>query len=292
MNLKARLSWTRLLTLVVLLFSSPALLHCGGKSGSSAKQEDRLWIYKKKHTNMYSWKDDIQLGEQVLEKQLAEFEKKGIAVNPPEQLRLRRRINRIVKKLAKVSDYPSLPYEVHIFDMPEVANAFCLPGGKIGVFTGIFDPEKGLINKKSDDEIAAVLGHEIAHATMRHVTRRLTTYNSLGVLGSIISVGIGQSAGASTQSLFETVFQTGASLYFPSYSRKYEREADKVGFYYLAKAGFDPKAAIAIWARVDKRRKGAKTSFFATHPSGGERAKNLTRYLQDAYAVQGKTDAK
>jgi predicted Zn-dependent protease len=255
----------------------------------SAKKKGHLWDYKRKHFNMYSLSQEIAIGDHFIKEQIKAFEKKQWRVDPPEYAATKTRIEKIVKRLAAVSDIPSLPYKVHIFEKSDVVNAICLPGGKIGVFTGLFDKEKGLVDQKSDDEIAAVLAHEIAHATQRHVTRRLTTYNSIGLVGNLLSLGVSRGAGENWGDLVGTIFNTGSLLYFPSYSRKYEKEADQVGFYYLVKAGFDPTAAIRIWERAAERAKAkgkkTETSFFATHPASGERAETLKAYLPDIAAI-------
>lgn len=268
----------RLMTLVlVTFFMQPA----------HAKKTRHLWEYKKSHFNMYSLNDDLDIGKTVQKQQMDAFQKKNIAMDPPHYAATKKRIETIVARLAKVSDMPGLPYEVHIYDMPDVVNAYCMPGGKIGIFTGLFDSKKGLVNEKSDDEIAAVLGHEMAHATMRHVTRTMTTYNGLGVLGSLLSVGVQKSVGANWQSVFDQVFSTSASLSFPSYSRRYEKEADQVGFYYMVKAGFDPNAAVQIWQRAaEKKNKNDKTTFFSDHPGNRDRANQLRAYLPDAESVK------
>lgn len=246
----------------------------------------RLWDYKKSHFNMYSWADEVKIGEAVQKRQIESFEKKHLAVDPPAKDSLKKRVEAIVSRLAKVSDMPEFPYEAHIYDKPDVVNAFCMPGGKIGVFTGIFAHEKGLINESSDDEIAAVLSHEIAHATLRHVTRQMTTAGGLNILGGLISIGVGTGAGGHWQSVFNQVFSTGAQLYLPNYTRAHEAEADQVGLYYMTKAGFDPAAAVRIWERAAKRGEHAKTSFFSTHPGSLDRAAYLRKYLVDAREVR------
>ncbi|OVE82039.1 hypothetical protein BVY03_01965 [bacterium K02(2017)] len=259
------------------------------KKSKRRKGKKRLWEYKRSHFNYYSVNNEIEIGKRYMKKQVDVFNKKKLGVNPNFFAKDKKRIDKIVKRLAAVSDQPDLPFEVTIFDKKDVANAYCLPGGKIGVFTGIFDKQKGLIDLKSDDEIAAVLAHEIAHATMRHVTRRMTTYNSLGILGNLLTIGIGGGAGTNWGYLASQVFNTGTYLFLPGYSRKHEREADKVGFYYMVKAGFDPQAAITVWDRAAKRKKKkgkkSKTNFFASHPASGERADALRAYLNDAKLV-------
>lgn len=249
----------------------------------------RLWDYKTARFNMYSLGDEVKIGEAVQKRQIESFGKKNLAVDPPAKENLKKRVEKIVSRLAKVSDVPDFPYEVHIYDKPDVVNAFCMPGGKIGVFTGIFDPKKGLIDEASDDEIAAVLSHEIAHATLRHVTRQMTTAGGLNILGGLISLGVGAGAGGNWQSVFNQVFSTGAQLYLPSYTRAHEAEADQVGLYYMTKAGFRPEAAVRIWERAAKQGDHDKTSFFSTHPGSLDRAAYLRKYLVDAREVQEQT---
>lgn len=260
------------------------------KSKKSKKSSGHLWEYKTRHFNMYSIKQEIDIGTHYMQAQIKYFQKKGWKVDPPEYAATKKRIENIVKKIAVVSDLSMLPFEVHIFDKPDIVNAYCLPGGKIGVFTGIFNKEKGLVNEKSDDEIAAVIGHEIAHATMRHVTRRLTTYNSIGFVGNLVSLGVSRSAGGNWASLTDSLFDVGTMLYMPGYSRKYESEADQVGFYYMVKAGYDPQAAITIWERAAERNqqkgKKDKTSFFDSHPASGERANELRDWLPDVAVIK------
>lgn len=260
------------------------------------KDAGHLWEYKRQHFNMYSMQDEIKLGTQAQDEQQRNFKKKKIAIDPPQHAALKSRIQNIVNRIAKVSDMPFLPFEVHIYDKPKVVNAYCMPGGKIGVFTGLFDKEKGLVNPNSDDEIAAVLSHEIAHATMRHVTRQITTYQGVGFLGGLISLGIGAGAGRQAESVFANVFQTGTGLLMPGYTRAHEKEADRVGFYYMTLAGFDPQAAINIWDRAAKRKKekgkSDKTSFFDSHPANGDRANYLRGFLGDIETVRAQQKSK
>lgn len=258
------------------------------KSKKTSKNKKRLWEYKKKHFNLYSLKSDIKFGEKYMKLQINEFKKQGIGVDLPKHAALKSRVEKIVKRIAAVSDLPDLPYEVHIFDKPDIVNAFCMPGGKIGVFSGLFDKEKGFVDMNSDDQIAAVMAHEISHATMRHVTRRLTTNQGLSLVGTAASIGLGSGIGKEAQMIFENLYFVGLNLYFPSYSRKYEKEADQVGLYYMAKAKFDTQAAVDIWEKAASRggTNSKKTHFFASHPASGERAKSLSNWLPDAQLVK------
>lgn len=273
---------------IIFLLTTPAI-GCGGKgsSKSSKSKYSHLWEYRTKFSNFYSEKDDIKIGDYVMNLQIKEFKKKDVGIDLPKHRALRNRIQRVVKRIALVSDKPNFPYEVHIFDRPDIVNAYCLPGGKIGVFTGLFDKEKGFVDPKNNSQIAAVIGHEIAHATLRHVTRRLTRLQTWGFLGMMASIAIGQGVGGQAQYAFNQVFSLGTNLYLPGYSRKYERAADKVGFYYMSKARYNPQAAIDIWKKAAAKggRNTKKTHFFASHPASGVRAKNLERWLPEATLI-------
>ncbi|MCP5464330.1 MAG: M48 family metallopeptidase [Deltaproteobacteria bacterium] len=291
-------SWVRSCVLLsVLVLSLGACAGSGGKSvytSSSAQNSQsfpktKLGNYKRNHFNLYAIKDEITIGTRFMEKQKKEFAKKGWEVDPKNQAALKKRIETIVMRLAKVSDLPDLPYEVTLFKKDDVANAFCLPGGKMGVFTGLFDPKKGLVDRNNDAQIAAILAHEMAHASMRHVTRRMTSYTGLGIVGTVLTAGVAGQLGQDWGYLANQVFYTGTSLFLPSYSRRHESEADRVGLFYMARAGYDPGAAIAVWEKASAlaAQKGKNnTEFFDSHPASGERANLLRSYHADAVQIQ------
>lgn len=230
--------------------------------------------------NYYSVGSDVKLGEQVMKQQIGALKntnkKMDEEADPVELQRLRR----IVKKIVAVSHIPNFPYEVHLADV-DIVNAWCAPGGKIMVYTGLWDPEKGLVKKGDDEELAAVLGHEISHATARHVTERLSRLTTVQIVGSVASSAIAKAGSPQGQDLFNEVFAKGMNVYVPSYSRSSESEADKIGFFYMANAGYNPQAAIRVWERAFQKR-GDKTSIFASHPASGERAKALKALLPQA----------
>lgn len=279
--------------LILLVFVFAFSLACAGSEKSphaTGPEEKHLWEYRTDHFNMYSVQDSIKIGETVQKQQMEAFRKKGLDVDSAKHAKLRSRLQRIMNDLAQVSDLPALPYEIHVYDKPDVVNAFALPGGKLGIFTGLFDPEKGLVDINSDDEIAAVLGHEISHATLRHVTRRLTTLSSVSILGNLATIALGQSFGGEWARVFSQVYSAGVNLYLPTYSRSHETEADQVGFYYMVKAGYDAQAAIRVWERAAQRAREAgktdRTSFMATHPGSADRAYYLSGFLDDVSEVK------
>jgi metalloendopeptidase OMA1, mitochondrial len=192
------------------------------------------------------------------------------------------KLNRILEKLRPHTLMSDLPYEVHYVDHKTV-NAVCYPAGHILFFKGIFDPKQGLIDPNNEDEIAAVMGHEIAHATLRHSYRTHRKAQTTSILGNIASIFVG-SAGSAASQIFSAVFDVTTGLYFPSHSRKQEAASDLEGVYTMMGAGYDPASAVTLWERAAQRKGGGKTSFFATHPSSRHRAKLLQAHIDNIRA--------
>ncbi|MBI4126993.1 MAG: M48 family metallopeptidase [Deltaproteobacteria bacterium] len=247
-------------------------------------------ITGKSTLNYYKIEDEPKLGQQVLEAQTAELKHQKKAIDSKKNAKDVKRIRTIVKRLAKVSHHPEFPFEAHLADLP-IVNAWCAPGGKIMVYEGLWDPKEGLIEKGNDAQLAAVLGHEIAHATARHVTESLSKNMTIAIAGAVASSAIA-SGSAEGADLFGQMFDQGMNLFIPSYSRKNELEADRIGLLYMAEAGYDPREAVKIWKKAAKGKKGERTSIFASHPASGERAKQLEKYLPEAIKVYEKRQAK
>ncbi len=241
------------------------------------------YVTGKSSYNWFSLDTDVKLGSQVLQAQEGSFKKENISIDSEKNRDMLLRIKKIVERVRKVSHIPDLPYEVHLADAP-VVNAWAAPGGKMMVYEGLWDPEKGLVKKDSDEELAAVLSHEIAHCTARHVTEAISQQVTIGLVGVAVSSAIAGAGSAAGANLFDQVFTQGMNIYVPSYSRKNEAEADKIGLFYMAKAGYDPRAAVELWKRAAEK-KGDSTSIYASHPSNGERAKALEKYLPQAMEI-------
>jgi Putative Zn-dependent protease, contains TPR repeats len=241
------------------------------------------YVTGKSSYNWFKVSDDVGLGKQVLGAQLQAFQGKNVKVDESADQEMLQRLEAIVNNLAEVSHLPNLPYEVHLADAP-IVNAWAAPGGKIMVYSGLWDPKKGLVNKLSDDEIAAVLAHEMAHATARHVTESLSKNMTIMLAGTVVSTGIAAGGSATGANIFEQFFSTGFNIYAPSYSRKNELEADRIGLFYMAKAGYNPQAAVEVWQRAARTR-GDPYSIFASHPPSGERAKQLAVLLPQAMEI-------
>ncbi len=160
-------------------------------------------------------------------------------------------------------------WEVNVIADAQI-NAFCMPGGKIGVFTGIIEKLK-----LTDDELAMVIGHEVAHALREHARERAAK-NSLtelgaGLVSSVLGLGdIGRMA-----------VGAGAQLVTLGFSRANETDADLVGLDVAARAGFDPRAAIRVWEKMSVAAKGAPPQWLSTHPAGTTRIAEIRKHLQE-----------
>jgi predicted Zn-dependent protease len=169
--------------------------------------------------------------------------------------------NAIIRELPE--PYSDQDWEIEVFDSDEI-NAFALPGGNIGVFAGIFKVAENV------DQLATVLGHEVAHVTEQHSLERYNreATTQIGVVGAAVATGTGQ-AGAD---LFGMAAQLGLSLPF---SRADEAEADTVGLKYMAAAGFDPRQSVPLWQNMQKKNKLGPPQFLSTHPSPDNRIDEL-----------------
>lgn len=249
------------------------------------------FITGKSTLNYYSLGSDIKLGEYVMKAQLASLEKNHKRIDEAADPKELQRLRRIVQNITAVSHIPNFPYEVHLADV-DIVNASCAPGGKIMVWTGLWQPRKGLVMQGNDDEVAAVLAHEIAHATARHVTERLSSLSTMVLVGEVAASVIQGTGSATGSDVFRQIFYGGLDIYVPSYSRRSESEADRIGLFYMAKAGYNPQAAVTLWERAAKADKNDKTSVFASHPASGARATALKKLLPQAMAVYQETKRK
>lgn len=190
-------------------------------------------------------------------------------------------VQRAGKRIAGVANLPNAQWEFVLFDSPE-ANAWCLPGGKVGVYTGI------LPITKDETGLATVVGHEVAHATAHHGAERMSQ-QMVAQLGGSAAGALASGTSQATQTLVGQAYgvasQVGVLLPF---SRKQEAEADYIGLLYMARAGYDPAAAIAFWQRFAEynRQHGGSQglSFLRTHPLDEQRIQDLKAELPKAQA--------
>jgi predicted Zn-dependent protease len=162
-------------------------------------------------------------------------------------------------------------WEINVIDS-ELINAFCMPGGKIVVYSG-------LINKldATNDELAAVIGHEIAHALREHGRERMSSalVQQVGILGFAIYLSNQEGSFLSKQAILQGV-ALGTTLFFalPN-SREQEREADDMGIELMAVSGYNPIAAVSLWRKMDAQSDSKPPEFLSTHPSNENRIEDL-----------------
>jgi predicted Zn-dependent protease len=161
-------------------------------------------------------------------------------------------------------------WEVNLFISDQV-NAFCMPGGKIAFYTGII--EKLNLN---DDEVATVMGHEIAHALREHARDRIAKAQLSNLGASVLSSALGLG------SLGGQALGQGLQILGLSFSRADERDADLVGMDIAARAGYDPRAGISLWQKMGQLSKDKQPEWLSTHPSGDSRIYEIQRNINEA----------
>jgi predicted Zn-dependent protease len=168
-------------------------------------------------------------------------------------------------------------WEYNLVD-DKAVNAWCMPGGKIVVYTGL------LPISQNEAALAVVMGHEVSHAIFQHGNERMSQQLGAQAVGTGLSVALANKP-VETQNLFLTAFGVGAQagLLLP-YSRKHELEADRYGLWWAAMAGYNPQEAIPLWERMEKASQGSQKppEFLSTHPSEGTRIEQLQKYMPEA----------
>jgi predicted Zn-dependent protease len=190
-------------------------------------------------------------------------------------------VEKVGRRIAAVANLPGAQWEFVLFESEE-ANAFCLPGGKVGIYTGI------LPITKDEAGLATVMGHEVAHAVARHGAERMSESQLISVGGQLLGAGI-QSYDPKMQALLLGAYGVGTKVgrELP-HSRGQESEADHIGLIYMARAGYDPAASVAFWQRFqafNQSHGGGSTPWFLrTHPLDETRIRQLQNWLPEARA--------
>jgi predicted Zn-dependent protease len=207
---------------------------------------------------------DAQMGLEAYQQIKQESQ---VARNPG----LNRRVQEVGRRIAEASPHPEWEWEFTLFENPE-PNAFALPGGKVGVNTGLFKVAE------NDDQLAAVMGHEVAHAIARHGAERVSQ-------GMLTQFGVA-ALGVATNTTYAQLAAQAATLgIILPYSRTQEAEADHIGLLYMAEAGYDPREAIKLWQNFDKVGGARQPEFLSTHPAPGSRIDNLQALMPEAMEV-------
>lgn len=183
-----------------------------------------------------------------------------------------------VSKAAEVVDKPGFQWDIRVVEK-DTPNAFCLPGGKIVVYSGIVP------YARNEAGLAAVIAHEVAHAVARHGGERLSQHAALkgavSVGGEIMKSEDGKLDQKSRLLLGALGLGGTVGIVLP-YSRVHEFEADRIGQMYMARAGYDPKSSIDLWTRMSQIKKPPIPAWLSTHPSDEARVQKLKEFLPDA----------
>jgi len=225
--------------------------------------------------NLMSPSQEMQLG-------FASFEETKKQLPLSQDASAKALVQKVGQRIAAVAttDMPHAQWEFVVFESQE-ANAFCLPGGKVGVYTGL------LPITKDEAGLAAVLGHEIAHAVARHGGERMSEAMVVQAGGSWVGIGLANSdprVQAAAQLAYGVTAKVGAEL---PHSRSQESEADHIGLVYMARAGYDPEQAVKFWERfaIWNSKTGSETPWFLrTHPLDEVRIQQLKQWLPEARA--------
>lgn len=190
-------------------------------------------------------------------------------------------LNRVSQRLRRVVPMQDARWEFVLFE-DSTPNAFALPGGKVGVNSGIFQVAR------NDAQLAAVIGHELGHVVAGHSGERMST----GILGSVgaaaLGVLLGQGGNSTAGGAISGVAGTAVGLGMLGFSRGQELEADRLGALYMARGGYDPQESIQVWRNfaAHANRKGGtrKPAFLSTHPLDSMRIENLQAFMPRALA--------
>ena len=201
--------------------------------------------------------------------------------NHPQVLRLRAIARKMLPFTTKWNPRAAhWKWEVNLIGSKQI-NAFCMPGGKIAFYSGILDTLK-----MTDDEVAMVMGHEIAHALREHSRERMgkaaATNIGANVLSSVLGLG----------NVGNTVLGASANLLSLKFSRDNETEADTVGLELAARAGYDPRAGITLWRKMQQASKGAPPQWMSTHPASDSRIKEIERHLPEVLPLYARASGK
>ncbi len=223
--------------------------------------------------------------EQVGERQYAQLtqqamQKRALLPNDhPQTVRLRKIFQDLLPHAYKFNERArQWKWEVNVVNSQQI-NAFCMPGGKIAFFTGILQKLQ-----LSDDEVAMVMGHEIAHALREHSRARAakSTLTNIGTMA--VAVLVGGNAGE--------IARMGGGLLGLKFSRGDETEADLIGMELAARAGYNPTSGVALWEKMSAAAKGGPMEFMSTHPSGTTRISTIKANLKDVMPLYERAKAR
>ncbi|WP_187477345.1 M48 family metallopeptidase [Amniculibacterium sp. G2-70] len=189
-------------------------------------------------------------------------------------MRIKNAANNYYKSIGREGDLANYQWEFALIEDKQL-NAWCMPGGKVAVYTGI------LPITKDDTGLAVVMGHEVSHALAGHGNERISQAMIAQYGGAILGASI---SNAQLQSIFQQAYPMGSQVALLAYGRKQESEADQMGLYLMAMAGYDPRQAVPFWNRMEAASSGANKppEFLSTHPGAENRIAGLNANMAKA----------
>ncbi len=269
------LSRKRVVSLLFCLASVVLICACATVAGTNRKQ---LNIYSDDEVNQAS---ALSYREEVLDS--------GKLSTNQTQVNMVRKVGERIAAAATIymrenrqeDQIKNYQWEFNLIDDPNTVNAFCMPGGKVAFYTGI------LPICQNETGIAVVMGHEVAHALARHGNERISQQALAQYAQTAAAAGLGIAGiSGTTAELASLAFGAGTNVaVILPFSRKHESEADEIGLYLMAMAGYDPNAAVDFWQRMADASGGGGMAFLSTHPSDKQRIADLKKLLPKAEAV-------
>jgi predicted Zn-dependent protease len=184
-------------------------------------------------------------------------------------------VQQYFKQQGQSNQLEGYQWEFNLIDDPKTVNAWCMPGGKVAVYTGI------LPLTRDENGLAVVMGHEISHAVAKHGSERMSDQLALQLGGTALATAFSQNPTA-TGSLFNTVIGAGEQGVALAFSRRQESEADHLGLIFMAMAGYDPAGAVPFWERMAAQSQNNTPVFLSDHPADATRIADIQRLLPEA----------
>lgn len=273
-----------------ILLALLATLLLDGCATTQTTKSGAVGVERKQFVGLVSEKEAEEQSALAYQQTLKQAEsKKVLNTDSAETQRVRAIAQRLIAQVEVFrTDAAKWNWQVNVLESKEI-NAYCMAGGKMMVYTGLLDEIK-----PTDDELAAVMGHEISHALREHVRERMSRVKAqqLGLLGAAALVGISTK---SSDNAVKTVALGGAlatvAMTLPN-SRTAEHEADEMGLELMARAGYNPNAAVTLWEKMNAKGGAKPPEFLSTHPSNESRVNDIKRLVPTVMPLYQKAKAK
>jgi len=266
LSLRSRLFLTRILAIAVLavfIAGCATVPFTGRKQFSFIPQSELVALGASSYSELI---ENSTLSRNAAERKMVSDVGRAVAASA----------ERFMRENGMKDDLRHYDWEFELIEDDEVINAFCMPGGKIAVYTGILPVARNI------DGLGVVIGHEVAHAIATHGGERMSQL-LLAQLGGIALSKALEDEPEKTQQLLFLAYGIGAQVgVLLPYSRKHESEADHIGLILMAQASYDPRTAVGFWERMDQASGGAPPEFLSTHPSPDTRIKDINTWIPEA----------